>query len=319
MLIVGDVMIDSYIWGKVERISPEAPVPVVSVLRREIKPGGAANVALNISNLGAEPLMCAIIGADQRGNDFLKLMSETGISTDGILTSNERVTTTKFRIIGNNMQMLRVDEETDHDISDHEFNKMVEKITAMLTNHHIDVIILQDYDKGVLSPNLIRFVMLEAQKRYIPVAVDPKHRHFMDYRGAKLFKPNFKELREGTRKSDLGNQEEAIIEAMDVLIGQQHHEMVLVTLGDKGMILRQYTGYDPVTVRRHAHIRHIADVSGAGDTVISVAAVCLAAGADPETMVYLSNLAGGMVCEFAGVVPIDKEKLLQEAISLYSI
>ncbi len=316
VLIVGDVMIDAYIWGKVDRISPEAPVPVVSVTRRENLMGGAANVALNIKALGAVPLLCSVAGQDAKGREFMELLHHEGIPDQGIVISQNRITTTKFRVIGNNAQLLRVDEESEHDLDSHEANALLQKINQCIKQHKVDVMLLQDYDKGVLCAEMIDSLIEIAKQNNIPVVVDPKKKNFERYRGVKLFKPNLKELREGMKSKCLSESNEQLHQAIEHLQEKQELEMVMVTLSEKGMVLR-YKNKDFFKIHYEpAHLRRISDVSGAGDTVISVAALCVASAVDPPLMCFLANLAGGIVCEYAGVVPINGERLMKEALAL---
>lgn len=309
VLIIGDVMLDNYLWGKVDRISPEAPVPIVSVQKKESRLGGAANVAINILSLGANPILCSVIGLDGNGRTFVDMVQQLGMSSEGLVQSNERPTTVKTRVIGNNHQMLRVDEETDGEISLAERKNVLHRIQSIIDKKNIDVIIFEDYDKGVINKSLIDQVVKAAKSKNIPIAVDPKKRNFNHYKNITFFKPNLKELREGM-KLDLekGNLDE--IRAAVRKISTEHHiDMVMVTLSEKGVFILH--GKEEFHIP--AHIRNIADVSGAGDTVISVAALCLAAGSDAELLATISNLAGGLVCEKVGVVPIEIEELVAEA------
>ncbi|HSV89429.1 MAG TPA: PfkB family carbohydrate kinase, partial [Bacteroidales bacterium] len=302
------------LWGKVERISPEAPVPVVALKQRENRLGGAANVALNIQSLGATPLICSIVGNDEKGNQLLSLMEQCHMPCDGILTSPNRKTTVKFRIIGNNTQLLRVDEETDHDLEPDETNRLFDKIAHLLQSGNIHVIIFEDYDKGVITPALIERVVKLAGNHGIPVAVDPKKKNFMYYRGVNLFKPNMKELREGLKLDEEPATVEEALKSVSLLQEKLNATMILATLSDKGLIYSKRKDAEPAeTGYFPAHLRQIADVSGAGDTVISVASLCLAAGASPEVIARLANLAGGLVCEQVGVVPVNKDHLFSEA------
>lgn len=308
-LVIGDVMLDAYLWGNVERISPEAPVPIVSVTRKENRLGGAANVAINLLALGATPHLCTVIGNDLNGRNFIDLMHEIGMSPDGIVQSPDRPTTMKTRVIGNNHQMLRVDEEWTTDISTTERKSLLDRVKGLIESKKIDVIIFEDYDKGVISKNLIEQIVKFSKAKKIPVTVDPKKRNFNHYKNVTLFKPNLKELREGM-KLDLekGNMDD-ITTAIDRLSTQLHTDFILLTLSEKGVLMHGKNH------RHHlpAHIRTIADVSGAGDTVISVASLCLAGGASPSLTAAIANLAGGLVCEKVGVVPVDKAELLREA------
>ncbi|KAF0200362.1 MAG: ADP-heptose synthase bifunctional sugar [Bacteroidetes bacterium] len=313
VLILGDVMIDSYLRGKVDRISPEAPVPVVLLSKRENMLGGAANVALNVRSLGAVPLLCSVIGQDHRAQDFIDLLQHDGISDVGIIRSTDRITTIKFRIIGNNYQMLRVDEEIDTDLAHSDEILLIQKAKEQLESHNISVIIFQDYNKGVLTPFVIDSILALAATRGIPVVVDPKKKNFNAYKGVELFKPNLKELREGLKTDVDASDIESLRKASAMLRQQQSVRSIMVTLSEKGVYLNREVDGKPVEVLIPAHFRNISDVSGAGDTVISIASLCLAANLSPELTVALSNLAGGLVCEHVGVVPIDKNRLFSEA------
>lgn len=314
VLIIGDVMLDAYIWGKVERISPEAPVPVVNARKREVRLGGAANVALNIQALGATPLLCAVIGKDTYGEQFCELLTQQQISTDSIVASSSRVTTVKERILAGSQQMLRVDSEDDSLLSEEENVHLMQCIEKVLPQ--TDVIIFQDYDKGMLNEERIQKIVSLAQKHNIPTAVDPKKRNFLSYKNTTLFKPNLKELKEGLKTQTLkltqttgnGYDQEAIAEAADYLKKQLQISSVLITLSEHGVYINAEDDYF-----LPAHIRQIADVSGAGDTVISIASLCLALKLPPRWLAQLANLGGGIVCEYAGVVPIERSRLIQEA------
>lgn len=308
ILVIGDVMIDSYLWGKVDRISPEAPVPILNVQKREIRLGGAANVALNVQALGAMPILCSVIGNDIDGTNFLKLVEESKLSSEGIILSEERITTIKHRIISNSHHLLRVDQETDKEITKKEKATLIDKITSLLDK--VDAIIFEDYDKGVLNEEVIATVIAKAKAKNIPTVVDPKKRNFLHYKGATLFKPNKKELKEGLKidsdLNDLKEIEKSVQQLKDLL----QLESVLITLSENGVYIQN----EMEQIHLPAHIRKIADVSGAGDTVVSTAALCMALGLSAKTIASLSNLAGGLVCEQVGVVPIEKRKLLEEAI-----
>lgn len=310
ILIIGDVMVDAYLWGSVDRISPEAPVPVVAVTRRNNRLGGAANVALNIKAMGATPVLCSVTGRDMKGSELLLLMQDEDLDSSAILQSIRRITTTKFRIFGNNTQMLRVDEETTLPLSPEDANGFHRMLENRITRETWDAIIFQDYDKGLISPELIRLVIGLARQHGIPVAVDPKKANFNAYRNATLFKPNLKEFREGlTKVPDIRNRDE-FQESVNQLHDRQEIEQILITLSSDGVFISK----NGEGTHLPAHIRSVADVSGAGDTVISVATLGLASGLLPVQLAALGNLAGGIVCEEVGVVPVNKHKLLQEAI-----
>lgn len=312
VLIIGDVMIDSYLWGKVSRISPEAPVPIVAVGKKERRLGGAANVALNIQALGANPVLCSVIGVDYEGQAFLDLLKNQKLSQKGILKSRDRVTTVKTRVMGNNAQLLRVDEEEESDISSHETQQLLTLISYIISHDKIDVIIFEDYNKGLITPKLIAKVVELAKSKGIPTCVDPKNRNFNSYKGVSLFKPNLKELREGVKLDISGENINELQRAVSSFRVKQKVETVLVTLAEKGVI----TNSRKVKEHLPAHIRSIADVSGAGDTVISVASLCRALNCDDILTAAISNLSGGLVCEQIGVVPVNKEQLLEEALKL---
>lgn len=312
VLIIGDVMIDSYVWGKVERISPEAPVPVVTVQKKENRLGGAANVALNVQAMGAIPILCSVIGDEINGNLFTELLKQQGLSSEGIIKSKSRNTTVKTRVIGNNHQLVRVDEETGNDITTKETQLLLQRIMDILNKKKIDVVIFEDYDKGVITATFIDKVIQETQRKNIPVAVDPKKKNFMHYKNVTLMKPNLRELQQGLKLDFEYTNTEALKNAVKTLQKKNNINMALITLSEMGVLL----SVGSVQKLIPAHIRNIADVSGAGDTVISIAALCLALNLSPEFIATLSNLAGGLVCEKVGVVPVDKEQLLQEAISI---
>ncbi|MDT8308860.1 MAG: bifunctional ADP-heptose synthase [Bacteroidales bacterium] len=313
VLIIGDVMVDAYLWGEVERISPEAPVPVVAVTHRANRLGGAANVALNIKAMGAEPLLCSVCGKDAKSTEFIQLLDEESMFTDGVIRSPERVTTTKFRIIGNNMQMLRVDEEATHPLTKVETATLFSTIKYIIDQNNISVILFQDYDKGVITKELICKVTDYANKNHIPIAVDPKKRNFSDYKNISLFKPNLKELKEGLKLETDLHDPVHLQEAVNMLHEGQRIAHVMVTLSEKGVFISGDGHGEHIP----AHRRAISDVSGAGDTVISVMALCMAANISPVDAAAIANLAGGLVCEEAGVVPVNKQKLLQEVIEAY--
>ncbi|MCB8994018.1 MAG: D-glycero-beta-D-manno-heptose-7-phosphate kinase [Bacteroidales bacterium] len=308
VLIIGDVMIDSYLWGRVDRISPEAPVPVLSNIHVEKRLGGAANVALNIKAMGAVPILCSVIGDDDRGNEFIELMNYQNLTDIGIIIDKKRVTTRKTRVISGNQHLLRLDEEQDDPITGVSQAKVIEFAQNMLSEGQIDSIIFQDYDKGAITPKIINEVVKLANQKKVPVLVDPKKRNFLLYENISLFKPNFKELNQGLKAEIDKHDMESIANAMENLRKSRKHEMVMVTLSELGIMINEKNKYHHIS----AEIRDIADVSGAGDSVISLASLCLGVGLSPREIAALSNLAGGQVCERAGVVPVDRLQLMQE-------
>jgi rfaE bifunctional protein kinase chain/domain len=317
VIIIGDVMIDSYIWGKVDRISPEAPVPIVNVAKREKRLGGAANVALNIKALGAKPILCTVIGNDFGKSEFFELLKQDELPNYGILPFDDRRTTVKFRIIGNNNHLLRVDEEDQHNISEKQTNTLFQKVSEILNSEKIDAIIFEDYDKGVITPQLIENVIEIASKKGIPSIIDPKKNNFYSYKNVSIFKPNLKELKEGTKIDFNPNNINELSEIVQKLQTKQNIQKALITLSEAGVFISEKLSENNFSFKKiPAHVRNIADVSGAGDTLISVAALCEALKLDSETTASLSNIAGGLVCEEVGVIPINKEKLLIEAMKL---
>lgn len=309
VLIIGDVMVDAYVWGRSTRLSPEAPVPIVHVARTEQRLGGAANVALNVQALGATPLLCAVIGTDAGGDQLLQLLRERHLSAAGIIRSAHRPTTVKQRILAHGQQLLRIDSEVETDVNAHESAQMLAAYNDLLAR--ADVVVFEDYDKGVLNEAIITECIARARQRGVPTVVDPKKKNFLAYRHCTLFKPNLKELREGL-KLDFGDPdtdrpgfEAAVAKLREVL----EPETVLVTLSEYGIFAQQ----DGQKTYWPAHLRTISDVSGAGDTVISIAALCVALGCPASFTAALANLGGGLVCEQVGVVPVEKQLLLAEA------
>ncbi len=307
VLIIGDVMLDSYIWGKVSRISPEAPVPVVMHSHAENRLGGAANVALNVQSLGALPVMCSVIGDDENGHAFKSLIRKLGMPEEGLIESSSRITTSKTRIIAGHQQLLRLDKETDQYIDDETESLLWQRIQALVNQNNIASIVFQDYDKGVITPGLIEKVISLGNAWKIPTLVDPKKRNFSHYRNATLFKPNFKELTEGLNLEIDKTDYAAVHAAARELQEKAGFSMVMITLSEHGMLVSSGNDYQVVPTQA----RDVADVSGAGDTVIAMASLCLAIRMNIGSMAVLANLAAGLVCEKVGVVPIEKEWLMK--------
>jgi rfaE bifunctional protein kinase chain/domain len=306
VLIIGDLMIDSYTWGKVSRISPEAPVPVVNVIRRESRLGGAGNVVLNIASLGATAVICSVIGDDAPGRELQKIILDANLSTDGLIVEPGRMTTVKERIIAGSQQVVRVDSETENSISLSSQQALLAHIKDSMSD--VDVIIFEDYDKGVLSAELIQSVISMAKENNIPTVVDPKRKNFFAYKGATLFKPNLHELRDGLGLMPTDFDADHLAETVRKFKVSQEFKGVFVTLSERGV----YIDFENDQHLIPAHIRQISDVSGAGDTVISIAACVLALGGSTEQIASLANLGGGLVCESLGVVPINLALLRKE-------
>ncbi len=313
VMIIGDVMIDSYLRGEVTRISPEAPVPIVALKKRESMLGGAANVALNIASLGGKAILCSVIGTDRQGEEYLALMKKQGLSTDGILKSENRVTTTKYRVIGNKMQMLRIDDEIDTDIDTDETQQLLNKIETLIKSEKPKVIILQDYNKGVLTTSIINEVIDMATHNNIAVAVDPKKKNFKNFKNISLFKPNLKEINEGLGITVNPLSEKSLQSAADILHNEYNIKTAMITLSENGVFISNNENGHKLVALIPAVVRNISDVSGAGDTVIGVTALCLASTTDLILTASLANLAGGIVCEQSGVVAVNKTQLLCEA------
>lgn len=306
ILVIGDVMIDAYMWGSVTRISPEAPVPVVSCTKQEERMGGAANVALNIKTLGANPILCSVTGNDGKSEIIRNLLLHEGITPDGLLTDLTRPTTIKTRIIGHTQHLLRVDQETDR-LLDHPIREqLIDRITRFLKEKTIHAIVFQDYDKGVISSSLILAITRKANALAIPVLVDPKKRNFDNYRNVALFKPNYKEFTEGLHVMPGKKNPETIYPHAREFMVDRKIDMLLLTLSEQGVMICTREGYKAIPAKK----REIVDVSGAGDTVVSMAALCLASGMEPGEIAELSNLAGGLVCEKVGVVPLLQADLV---------
>lgn len=308
-LVIGDVMVDSYVWGKVERMSPEAPVPVLNVEKKENRLGGSANVALNLAALKATPVICSVIGNDRMGEVFIHLLKEKGMTEEGIVRSANRITTVKTRIISSNKHMLRMDEEETNDLSQGDEQSLLHVISHLLETKKITVVVFEDYNKGVITEQIISTVISLCNEKGIPTCVDPKKNNFFSYKNVTLFKPNLKELKEGLKKEinlhANGDLSKAVSELHEIL----HHEISLITLSENGVLVKRGNKES----RFAAHQRNITDVSGAGDTVIAVAALCVALKTDADLMAQLSNLAGGLVCEQTGVVPVQYDQLLTES------
>lgn len=314
ILVIGDVMLDAYVMGKVNRISPEAPVPIVSLENEDARIGGAGNVALNLLTLGAKPIICGVIGEDSSGDKLLNLFEKNGISTDGLVKSMARKTTVKTRVISNKQQLLRIDSESTFPLLESEEIKLNNTIQNII-NQGIDGIIFEDYNKGVLTDSVIQNTIKIAKEKDIPTAVDPKKENFLSYKGVSLFKPNLKELKEGLNLNfDFNTNKELFENGIELLEEKLKNEISFVTLSENGVFIKNQTEkyYVP------AHMRSISDVSGAGDTVIAVATLCLISGASTKQIAEISNLAGGLVCEKSGVVSISKNELLKEVSELLS-
>ena len=308
IIVLGDVMIDAYLSGSVDRVSPEAPVPIINLSKKEERLGGAANVALNLISLGAQVNMATVIGSDEDAKTMLHLLKEKSIGTSGVIQSKSRQTTVKTRVIGNHQQLVRVDQEQTNDILIDEENLLIEKIEELLKEGY-DALIFQDYNKGVLTASMIERVIALSKKYNIITTVDPKHKNFFAYKGVTLFKPNLKELSVGTQQNiDFAHQPEQFKSAVAQLKSKINPDIVFVTLSEHGVFIEDKNGSHHIPAQK----RTISDVSGAGDTVISVATLCLCMNLSIQSLAAIANLAGGIVCEYRGVVAINAQQLYEE-------
>ena len=304
--IIGDVMLDKYVYGTISRISPEAPVPVVDIDKTEFRLGGAANVANNIKALEAEPVLIGVIGNDYDSKHYLDVMRALGLSTVGIIKDNSRPTTAKTRVIAHSQHVLRVDSEIKDDINTSTGKKIIDYLNRNIRS--FAAVILQDYNKGVLTSGMISKIISIAKKYNKPVYVDPKFHNFFEYRDVTVFKPNRKETADILAMKIDG--EESVKEAGRKLIDKLNCEYLVLTRGEKGMMLFDKEKNKTVILNIPTKARKVADVSGAGDTVISTIAVMLAGGANIIESVMLANQAAGIVCEEVGIIPITKKALL---------
>jgi len=309
VLIIGDAMVDNYLWGKVDRISPEAPIPIVTVTKQENRLGGAGNVSLNIQALGATPILVSVIGEDEKGRIFSELMKENNLTDEGIFLDETRMTTVKTRIISGGQQISRVDHEVSALINSEFEKKVFSRIKQIIEKEQIHIIIFVDYDKGLITSGLIKNVIDLAKSKGIFTVADPKSRNFNNYQNVDLFKPNFKEFKEGLKLQIEKTDMVELKKISENFKNENRIGLLFITLSELGVFLTNGVkqNYYP------AEVRDIADVSGAGDTVVAAASLCLAAGLPIPFMAQLSNLAGGLVCEKLGVVPIDLEQLKKEA------
>jgi D-beta-D-heptose 7-phosphate kinase/D-beta-D-heptose 1-phosphate adenosyltransferase len=301
LLVVGDVMLDKYIWGDVGRISPEAPVPVVRATHQSHQPGGAANVAMNIARLGAQAEVIGFTGGDDDERLLTAGLRANGIAA-GFVVSEGFPTITKQRILGGRQQMLRLDNERLGARAQANYEQLTANVLAQLPGCH--AVVLSDYAKGALTPDVCQAVIQAARRLDIPVLVDPKSADLARYRGATTVCPNLSELSAAVHREtrDL----KALLEAAESLVAQLDLEFLIATLGEKGIaLLRPGNRFVAPAVARQ-----VFDVSGAGDTVIAVLALCLASGLKPETAVGLANIAAGIVVGKVGTVPVEKHELL---------
>lgn len=304
VLVIGDVMLDNYRWGVIERMSPEAPVPIVTVKQRDNRLGGAANVALNCVALGARVTLASVIGDDAEGKELMRLASEAGIDTQLLIQSKYRPTTTKTRIISDDKHMMRLDEEVCDDLTTVEEHPFIDAVMRYLQIEKPQVVIFEDYNKGVLKDNVIHKIVAHCNEIGIVTTVDPKYKNFLEYKNVTVFKPNLKEVREGLNVPLTEITEQSLNEVHVQLKDKLNHKVSFITLSEKGVY---YSNGSSGIIPTHA--KDIKDVSGAGDTVIAVASMVYTLTNDAALMATVSNIAGGLVCGHVGVVPVDKTEL----------
>lgn len=314
VLIVGDVMVDNYIFGHTNRISPEAPIPIVDVYKKESRLGGAANVALNVKELGATPLLCSVVGDDYEGHAFKRYLQANQMESNYIILDQERKTTVKTRVVSRNNQLLRYDSEQRNALDIKTELLLIDNIIDILYRTKPHVVILQDYNKGVLTPKVIASIIYNSNQMEIPVAVDPKKENFFLYKGCTLFKPNLKEASDGLAAALYPSRPDTLVSADEQLRAILHNTYTVITLSEKGIFVGMEGDHEIIP----AYLRNITDVSGAGDTVISMLALGLALGLDIFATTELANIAAGMVCEKVGVVAVDRDALLKEAAAYLS-
>ncbi len=305
VLVVGDIMLDTYLWGDINRVSPEAPVPIVEVNKIEHNPGGAANVALNLASLGCQVSLIGLIGKDAEGTILKNLLDLHNIICTDLVVSESWPTTVKSRIIAHNQQVVRADRELNKDLSKSSNNNLIKSVKSIIEN--IDAIILGDYNKGVLNLASIKAVIQTANNAGKPVYVDPKESNFNAYKNVRLFKPNLLEF----KNSYINNEslEVAGFQFKDEI----NAEILMITRGADGVSLFDGSDYHHFSTKA----RLVHDVSGAGDTVIATFTLSDICGASPKESVTLSNYAAGRVCEEVGVVPISLE-MLDEMLSQHN-
>ncbi len=308
ILVFGDLMVDEYMWGQVTRISPEAPVPIINISRGQTRFGGAANVAFNLMGLHHQPMLAGVVGDDRMGHEFLDMMRQNDLPTEGIIADPTRSTTVKTRIIGNNQHIARVDQESVEPISSATCEKLYQ--TVLQNIEDISAIIIQDYNKGVVVPQITKHLIELAERRGKYVTVDPKFENFFSFKNVTVFKPNTKEVEEALAMRI--REEDDVMTAGKKLLSDLNCRSVLITRGASGMALFE-RNEEPAFIETKA--RKVADVSGAGDTVIATLTYALTGGSSIREAVTLANHAAGLVCEEVGVVPVNLEKLMTQILN----
>ena len=306
--VIGDVMLDTYWWGSVSRISPEAPVPIVALQKNEFRLGGAANVALNLVALHAQTTLISVIGKDSEGEKLLELLEKQKINSNYIINSSDRITTNKTRIISRNQQMMRLDAEISTDIDENLELNLLANIKKYIDTENPHVIIFQDYNKGVLTQKIIEQTIVWCKEKNIITTVDPKRKNFFSYKNVDIFKPNLIEVKEGLNMLFDEVNLNLLQDVHFQLHQKLHNKISFITLSEKGVFYQD----DNTSNIIPTHVRNIADVSGAGDTVIAVASMVYAITKNMQLTSEVANIAGGLVCEEVGTAAINKEKLFAE-------
>jgi D-glycero-beta-D-manno-heptose-7-phosphate kinase len=312
--VIGDVMMDTYIWGETDRISPEAPVPIVSLKKKEFRIGGAGNVALNAQSLGATSFIISVTGKDEDARILQDLFDTNNINTAYSFASTDRITTSKTRVISRNQHMMRLDAEITSDLNEKDEEQLLNNFDRFLKKEKPHVVILQDYNKGIMTKTVIEKVIRLCKQHNVATTVDPKRKNFLEYQSVDVFKPNMKEVKEALNLIYTDTSPGSLTSIHKELSRHLKHKISFITLSEKGVFYQQEDEYAIIP----SHLRNIADVSGAGDTVIAVASLVYAATKNPFLMSEIANIAGGMVCEEVGTVAINRIKLLHECELLLS-
>jgi len=315
IVIVGDIMLDTYWWGHVDRISPEAPVPIVALNKKELRVGGAANVALNTASLGASTAIISVIGNDADGDQLKGMLSKKDIDVKAVISSSKRITTNKMRVMSRNQQMMRLDAEITTDIDADLEDQLIKAVDKYIKEQHPQILIFEDYNKGVLTKKVIEKVTAICIANNVITAVDPKKKNFLEYKNVTLFKPNIKEVKEGLNLPIDQIDTDSLNKIHELLVKELNHSISFITLSEKGVFYQ----HNNESLIIPTHIRNIADVSGAGDTVIAVASLVYASSNNMHLAAEMANVAGGLVCEEVGTAAIDKDKLLAECKFLLTI
>lgn len=301
VIVVGDAMLDSYKIGKINRQSPEADVPIVDVIENSTKLGGAGNVILNLKQLGVTPILCSVLGDDESGREIIKELEKNNLETSGIIIDPSRKTTVKERIIVQEKHVLRIDEEIDQNLNEKIRSKLIAKINEMIKNS--DILIFQDYDKGVIDSVLIDRITSDKK---IFISVDPKYKNFTNYKNVDFFKPNLNEI---TKSLKINNPNFKNLESIGKKFMKKNSiDDLMITLSEKGIIIlskKEVTKHDIFNSK-------IIDVSGAGDTIISLASILFYLKLPQKFIGEICNIAGGIVCNYSGVKAIDNKELMEK-------